>query len=249
MCGITGVLRWQQPTETPVLQRMTDALCHRGPDAQGFLQQGPISLGHRRLSIIDLSEAANQPLSDHTGQYTVVFNGEIYNYREVRAELLQQGSRFLTQGDTEVIVEAYKAWGVGCLQRLNGMFAFALWDARAETLFLARDRLGEKPLYFQHLQDGGIIFSSELRSLRQHPEVSSQLDPAALSHYLSLNYTLTDASILVGVDKLPAAHYLLVQRGRSNAPVRYWDLAPHFRDKRRFRSIEEAAEALRSEER
>jgi len=223
---------------------MNDRLVHRGPDAEGIVTRGPATLASRRLSIIDVSDAANQPMSDHTGHFWIVFNGEIYNFLELRKELATHGSRFQTQSDTEVILEAYKRWDVDCLQRLNGMFAFALWDEDRQRLFLARDRAGEKPLYYQWLPDGGLIFASELQALRVHPAVSRRINPTALGHYLSLNYTLTSACIIEGVQKLPAAHYLLVEEGRSALPARYWDLAAHFRDKQRYRSEVEAAEAL-----
>ena len=244
MCGIAGTLTWHAPPDPCVVRRMADRLRHRGPDAEGVWSRGPIALGHRRLSIIDLSEANNQPLADLTGAFWLVFNGEIYNFQALRKELSDSGACFRTAGDSEVILEAYKRWGVECLQRFNGMFAFALWDEPRRRLFLARDRLGEKPLYYQPLPDGGLAFASELRALRAHPAVSDQISPTALGHYLALNYTLTSACMLEGVRKLPAAHYLVVEEGRPAYPVEYWDLAAHFRDKRRYRSEAEAAEAL-----
>src|SRR6266540_620207 len=244
MCGITGMLSWTLPADACLAQRMNDRLVHRGPDAEGIVTRGPATLASRRLSIIDVSDAANQPMSDHTGHFWIVFNGEIYNFLELRKKLATHGSRFQTQSDTEVILEAYKRWDIDCLQRLNGMFAFALWDEDRQRLFLARDRAGEKPLYYQWLPDGGLIFASELQALRVHPAVSRRINPTALGHYLSLNYTLTAACIIEGVQKLPAALYLLVEEGRSALPARYWDLAAHFRDKQRYRSEVEAAEAL-----
>jgi asparagine synthase (glutamine-hydrolysing) len=245
MCGIAGTLSVTMPADPAVVGQMTDCLRHRGPDAEGVMVRGPAVLGHRRLAIIDVRASNNQPLPDHSGQYWIVFNGEIYNYQEIRRELEAAGAVFRTSGDTEVILEAYKRWGVACLQRFNGMFAFALWDEPEQRLFLARDRAGEKPLYYQVLPDGGLIFASELTALRTHPAVSRRLNPSALGHYLSLNYTLTSACIVDGVQKLPAAHYLLVSRdGGPAQPVQYWDLARHFREKQRFRSEAEAAEAL-----
>lgn len=244
MCGICGKLSWDNPPDTALIKRMNDRLVHRGPDAEGIHIAGPLGLGHRRLSIIDLSAAGNQPMSDHTGQYWIVFNGEIYNFQELRDELLKLGAHFRTRTDTEVILEAYKQWGTQCLERFNGMFAFALWDGRAQQLMLARDRLGEKPLYYYALPDGGIIFASELKALRADPAVPDQINIKALSHYLSLNYTLTAESILQGVKKLEAAHYMMVERGKPVRATRYWDLAAHFHNKRHFRSEAEAAEAL-----
>jgi asparagine synthase (glutamine-hydrolysing) len=244
MCGIVGSLSWNVPPDARVIGRMNARLVHRGPDAEGVVVRGPVALGHRRLAIIDVSEASNQPMADHTGQFWIVFNGEIYNYREIRAILTSEGARFRSSGDTEVVLEAYKRWGLECLQRLNGMFAFALWDEARGRLFLARDRAGEKPLFYQPLDDGGIIFASELKALREHPALSHRINPRALGHYLSLNYLLTSESIIDGVRKLAAAHYLVVERGKTLRESRYWDLSQHFRNKRRYRSEDTAAEAL-----
>jgi asparagine synthase (glutamine-hydrolysing) len=244
MCGIAGELSWGGQPNTSAVRAMTARLAHRGPDAEGFQTLGPLSLGHRRLTVIDISEASNQPLCDETGRYWIVFNGEIYNYRHLRSELEARGSRFRTQGDTEVIVEAYKLWGLDMLGRLNGMFAFALWDESEQCLVLARDRLGEKPLYFTRTPNGSIIFASELQALRAHPSVSDRINPSALGQYLSLNYTLTDCCILKDVEKLPAAHYLVAEREREPKIRSYWDLAPFFLDKRSFEGREQAVEEL-----
>ncbi len=244
MCGIAGELSWSSPPNSSAVGEMTERLSHRGPDAEGFQTIGPLSLGHRRLTVIDISEASNQPLSDLSGQYWIVFNGEIYNFRELRRELESKGCRFKTHGDTEVILEAYKTWGVEALQRLNGMFAFAIWDHPEQQLLLARDRLGEKPLYYTSKPDGSIIFASELQALRTHPNVSNEIDPTALGQFLSLNYTLTESCILKDVEKLPAAHYLVSKRGRAPEVHCYWDLAPFFSNKQRFESRNQATEAL-----
>ena len=173
------------------------------------------------------------------------FNGEIYNFETLRNELISRGASFHTRTDTEVILEAYKNWGVECLSHFNGMFAFALWDDVQQQLFLARDRLGKKPLFYQPLDDGGLIFASELKSLCEDPAVSRKINPAALSHYLSLSYTLTADAMLEGVYKLPAAHFLIARRDKRPVPVCYWDLASHFHKKSKFRDENEAAEALR----
>jgi len=245
MCGICGKLSWKNPPERDLIERMNHKIAHRGPDAAGIFVDGSIGLGHRRLSIIDLSPAGKQPMSDRSGNYWIVFNGEIYNFEELRRELVQKGARFNSRTDTEVILEAYKHWGVKCLERFNGMFAFALWDAPMQCLFLARDRLGKKPLFYQPLEDGGLIFASELKALCEDDAVSRKVNPAALSHYLSLNYTLTAEAMLEGVQKLPAAHYLVAERGKQLSSVCYWDLATHFKQKTHFRDETEAAEALR----
>jgi asparagine synthase (glutamine-hydrolysing) len=245
MCGICGKVSWRHPPSQELMERMSRKIAHRGPDADGILIKGAVGMGHRRLSIIDLSPAGRQPMSDHSGQYWIVFNGEIYNFETVRAELKFLGASFHTRTDTEVILEAYKKWGVDCLSRFNGMFAFALWDDAQQRLFMARDRLGKKPLFYQPLEDGGVIFASELKSICEDPAVSRKINPAALSHYLSLSYTLTAEAILAGARKLPAAHYLIVQRGEPSSPVCYWDLASRFQKKSRFKNENEAGEALR----
>jgi asparagine synthase (glutamine-hydrolysing) len=246
MCGIAGILDWTSPPDANAAAAMTDALAHRGPDAGQVLARPPIVLGHRRLAVIDLSETANQPMPDESGRCWLVYNGELYNFREIRRELDTLGARFRTASDSEVILEAYKRWDVACLERFNGMFAFALWDEGRQRLLLARDRAGEKPLFYQRLADG-VVFASELNALRRHPSVSRRIDPSALGQFLALNYVLGPASLVDGVRKLEPAHYLVVERGRASTPVRYWNLADHFKTKRRFQSDDEAAEALRAE--
>jgi asparagine synthase (glutamine-hydrolysing) len=246
MCGICGKLSWDTPPDRELVQRMNERIAHRGPDAERVTVIGPVVLGHRRLAIIDLSPAGIQPMPDVSRNYWIVFNGEMYNFQEVRRELETGGARFHSNSDTEVILEAYKRWGVDCLQRFNGMFAFVLWDAPARRLFLARDRLGKKPLFYQMLPDGGIVFASELKALCLDPSVSRRINPRALNQYLSLNYTLTSETMLEGVRKLPAAHYLVVEQGKPIRETSYWDLASCFHQKNRFRSEDEAAEALRA---
>jgi len=238
------VLAWERPAEPAVVQAMMDALRHRGPDAEGLVTRGPVVLGHRRLAIIDLSAAGNQPMCDTSGRFWLVFNGEIYNFLELRKELEGLGAKFRTRTDSEVILESYKQWGLDCLPRFNGMFAFAIWDEQEARLMLARDRLGKKPLYFHRLPNAGIVFASELKALRLYPGVGSAISPVALGHFLSLNYTLTTQSILQGVEKLPAASYLLISREGVSQPTAYWDLARAFKEKRRRRSEVEAADEL-----
>lgn len=245
MCGICGVVDWDGP-DAEAVQAMSRAMVHRGPNADGLAIKGPAVLAHRRLSIIDLSNDANQPMVDNSGRYLITFNGEIYNYRVIRSKLERIGIRFRTQSDTEVLLYAYITWGIECLQHLNGMFAFAVWDNFDKRLFLARDRLGEKPLYYSWLTAGGLVFASELKALRLYPRVSNHINSRAVSQFLSLNYVLGDECIIEGVQKLPPAHYLIVEFGEKNAPQCYWDLAKHFRDKRSFGSDEEATEELNS---
>ena len=243
MCGIAGILSWDRAVDQAVLGAMTDRLTHRGPDAGGRWAQGPIGLGHRRLSIIDTSAGNNQPLWDAAGEMVIAFNGEIYNFAELKRELLGLGASFRTNGDTEVILAAYRHWGEACLQRFNGMFAFAIWDTRRRQLFLARDRLGEKPLYYVELPQHGLVFASEPRALRAHPAVSREVDPVGLAHYLTHNYAL-GRGLMQGLRRLAPGHYLLCTEGRALTPTSYWDLAAAYRGKRRFASEQAAAEEL-----
>lgn len=245
MCGICGVLSWEAPPSERIVRQMNEEIAHRGPDGEGVVALGPIVMGHRRLAVIDLSPAGKQPMSDMSGQYWIVFNGEIYNFLVLREELIQKGAEFHSRSDTEVILEAYKQWGVGCVKRFNGMFAFGLWDAQRRRLFLARDRLGKKPLFYYTFPDGRVSFASELKALCADPEIPRVLNRAALSHYLSLGYTLTAESMIKGVRKLPAAHTLLFEGGKPPREDRYWDLSASFQNKRRFQSESVAAEELR----
>ncbi len=226
MCGLTGIFdtAGARPINPGVLAAMNDSIAHRGPDGDGFLLEPGIGLGHRRLAIIDLA-TGDQPIFNETGDVGVVFNGEIYNYRETIAELTALGHRFRTQSDTEAIVHGWEEWGPACVDRFRGMFAFALWDRRRQTLFLARDRLGKKPLYYALLPDGQLVFASEMRAMLCHPGVERRIDPAAVDGYLALGYVPEPGSIYRGIQKLPAAHYLMVERGKAGPePRRYWTL-------------------------
>ncbi|MBG0776993.1 MAG: asparagine synthase (glutamine-hydrolyzing) [Desulfovibrionaceae bacterium] len=243
MCGICGKINWRGAPDPEVVGRMNALLAHRGPDAGGLWTEGPVALGHRRLSIIDTSAAGTQPLHDRAGRYVIVFNGEIYNFQDIRRELAVQGATFATGTDTEVILEAYRCWGVECLARFVGMFAFALWDRERRTLFLARDRLGKKPLYYAE-RPAGFVFASETKALLADPEIEFGVDPAAFGQYLSLNYTLTSACMLRGVKKLPPGHWMLVSEPGTSGPVRYWNLADAFLNKSRYAGLAEAGEAL-----
>ena len=246
MCGIAGKLSWDEPPTRELVERMNARIAHRGPDAGGVVVRGPVALGNRRLAIIDLSPAGNQPMSDASGNFWIAYNGETYNFLSIRKELEGLGARFRTDTDTEVILEAYKTWGVSCFTRLNGMFALALWDGPARKLVLARDRLGKKPLFYRELPGGGLVFASELKALVEDPSVSREIDVRALHEYLALNYTLTSTCILKGVRKLPAGHYAVAEKDKPLTTHSYWDLASSFANKRRYRSEGEAAEALRT---
>jgi asparagine synthase (glutamine-hydrolysing) len=209
-----------------VLTQMTRVLHHRGPDDEGFhvasYDDGTsVGLGFRRLSIIDL-DTGNQPIGNEDGSLQLVFNGEIYNFRELRSELEARGHRFATSADTEVVVHLYEELGSECVQRLNGMFAFALWDEPERRLLLARDRFGKKPLYYTEL-DGGLVFGSELKALLEHPRCPRDLDLESLSAYLAAEYVPTPRAIFDGVRKLPAGHRLVWEYGRAQLE-RYWDL-------------------------
>ena len=203
---------------------MADVLAHRGPDGSGVWTAPGIGLGHRRLSIIDLA-TGDQPMLSADGRLALSYNGEIYNFREVRAELEASGHLFRTESDTEVILAAWRQWGPDCLARFNGMFAFALYDRDQDSLFLARDRLGVKPLHWATLPDGALVFASELKGLLAHPLLRRSPSPQAVEDYLALGYVPDDGCFLEGVHKLAAGHYLLVRRGRAvPAPVRWWDV-------------------------
>ena len=232
MCGICGFVG---PPSPPVLKRMTDALVHRGPDAAGAFTDGEVSLGHRRLSIIDLAQG-QQPVFNEDRTIAIVFNGEIYNHCDLRPQLEALGHRYASQCDTETIVHAYEAWGVDCVTRLDGMFAFVLYDARRQLLFGARDRLGKKPLYFTTRPCGpasgevALAFASELKSLRAHPAVAASLQvaPGGLVSYLLNDYVLGPQSIYEGVERLEAGSAFVFGLPGSSAPGlrrwRYWNL-------------------------
>ncbi len=226
MCGIAGI--FHGPTSKPIdprrVERMCDALVHRGPDGAGVWTDHGIGLGHRRLSIIDL-EGSPQPMHSADKRAVIVFNGEIYNYRELRRELEGEGVRFNTGGDTEVILAAYQRWGINCLERLNGMFAFALWDIEKRELLLARDRLGVKPLFLAELSDGSLAFASELKGILAHPLLKRRVDAQALDDYLAWGYVPDTRSILQGVRKLPAGHFVLHKQGKPlSQPKQWWDI-------------------------
>ena len=207
-----------------LLQRMNDSQSHRGPDGAGLHLEPGVALGHRRLSIIDIA-TGQQPLFNEDGSVVVVFNGEIYNYQELIPELQKLGHVFHTRSDTEVIVHAWEAWGERCVDRFRGMFAFALYDRNSETLFLARDRLGVKPLYYALLPNGTLLFGSELKSLMVHPGLGREIDPYAVEEYFAFGYVAEPRSIYAGTKKLPPANVLKIRRGEPvGAPVEYWDV-------------------------
>lgn len=225
MCGIAGFVQAggdALPAEARGwLSSMTGCLAHRGPDGQGLLVEGPVALGHRRLSIIDLS-TGGQPMEHVSGRCVVTFNGEIYNYQDIKAELEAKGHSFATHSDTEVILAGWLEWGPRCLERFEGMFAFALWDRTTQTLFCARDRFGKKP-FFYTLQNGRFAFASEISALGHLPGVSLSVDPRTLARFLAYEYVPTPDSIYREVRKLPPSHWLILQGGNITLGS-YWDL-------------------------
>ncbi len=244
MCGIAGIfhLSTPKPVDPLRVERMCDAMAHRGPDGAGVWTAPGVGLGHRRLSIIDLA-GSPQPMPSSDQAAMLVFNGEIYNYRELREELKGTGAEFHTDGDSEVILAAWQRWGPDCVTRLHGMFAFAIYDQRARTLFLARDRLGVKPLFYAPLSDGSLAFASELKGLLAHPLLRREIDPLAIEDYLAWGYVPDHRSILQGVMKLPAGHTLLLRHDAPlPAPVQYWDVS--FAERRNGRAADLEAELL-----
>lgn len=226
MCGIAGIFHIQtaKPVDPERVRAMADAQAHRGPDGSGVWTAPGVGLGHRRLSIIDI-EGGAQPMVSEDDRIAVTYNGEIYNFAEVRADLQARGHIFRTASDTEVVLHGWREWGPDCLDRFDGMFAFALFDAGRQCLFLARDRLGVKPLHYAILGDGSLIFSSELKGLLAHPIMRREIDPRAIEDYLAFGYVPDDACIVAGVRKLAAGHHLLVERKRSlPEPSRWWDV-------------------------
>lgn len=226
MCGIAGIFHVEssKPVDPERVKRMADAIAHRGPDGSGVWTAPGIGLGHRRLSIIDLGGGA-QPMLSEDERFVLSFNGEIYNFMELRKELEALGHSFRTNSDSEVIIEAYRRWGPESVSRLHGMFAYALYDVSNRQLLLARDRLGVKPLFHAALADGSIIFGSELKALLAHPALRREPDLAAIDDYLAFGYVPDHTSIVAGVEKLPAGHYwLLTQSKAPPPPQKYWDL-------------------------
>ena len=231
MCGIAGILRRDQTAADPaMLRRMTGVLAHRGPDGEGLHSDGPIALGHRRLAIID-RDSGGQPMGSLDGTLWITYNGEVYNYRELRRELEALGHAFTTQSDTEVVLQAYAAWGVECLGRLRGMFAFAIWDGRRRQMLLARDRVGIKPLVYSW--DGACLrFASEIKAILQDPTVPRELDWEALTDYFTYHYIPSPRTVFHAIRKLPPASYLICPLAEGAPEIRrYWDLrmAPDYR--------------------
>lgn len=226
MCGIAGIfnLNENRPVDGAVLERMTDIQAHRGPDGSGYLADAGVGLGHRRLSIIDLG-GGHQPMKAGNGRFAVTFNGEIYNFKVLRAELETRGYTFDTHSDTEVLLKAYMEWGEACVERITGMFAFAIWDKRDKTLFAARDRVGKKPFHYAVVEGQWFIFASELKGLLQWPNLPRTIDPRAVESYLALGYVPDELCILQGIQKLAAGHCITLTQGKPvPASQPYWTM-------------------------
>lgn len=223
MCGICGVINFDgSPVDARILRRMTDAIAHRGPDGEGWYQDKGVGLGHRRLAIIDLSPAGHQPMVTLDGRYALTYNGEIYNFKELRLELEQLGHKFRSNTDSEVVLYSWAQWGRDCVAKFNGMFAFAIWNSLERELFLVRDRYGIKPLYYAQL-GRHFIFGSEQRAIKMFPGFSSAMDEEALLEYFTFQNIFTDKTLTKGLRLLPPGQILTVGTEGNITTVQYWD--------------------------
>jgi asparagine synthase (glutamine-hydrolysing) len=245
MCGIAGIFNLNAKSVSPgTLRKMTDAIAHRGPDGEGQYADKFIGLGHRRLAILDLSEAGHQPMMTEDGNFVITYNGEIYNFMELRTELQGLGHKFQSRTDTEVVLKAYVQWGPACVERLNGMFAFAVWDKARQELFLSRDRYGIKPLYYTFM-NGAFIFASEQKAIVANPAVSRELDLEALLEYFTFQNIFTDRTLLSGIRLLPAGCWAKLEAGSVGGNLKfhqYWDF--DFREPERVSDEKEYLEEL-----
>jgi asparagine synthase (glutamine-hydrolysing) len=230
MCGIAGIINSDgRPVDKDLLRRMTDAIAHRGPDGEGFHTSGCIGLGHRRLAVIDLSESASQPMLTHDERYVLSYNGEIFNFRELRTELETLHHRFRTSSDSEVVLHAYAEWGGACVERFNGMFAFAIWDRDGQELFLARDRYGIKPLYYT-IVGKSLLFGSEQKALLAHPDFLREIDLEGLVEYFTFQNIFTHKTLLKNVFLFPAGSRTIIKAGEAIQTLTidcYWDYNFH----------------------
>ncbi len=229
MCGITGIWDFKDKISPEVLEKMTDALHHRGPDDSGIFidQKNNIGFGHQRLSILDLSPAGHQPMANEGQTIFLTFNGEIYNFREIRKELEDKGHTFKSNSDTEVVLKSYEQWGMESMKKFRGMFAFAIFDKRSETLFLARDRAGVKPLYY-YSQNNILLFSSELKSFHQHPKFQKEINFDALALFLQFGYILAPHTIFKNTRKVNPGHYLQIDKAGNVKEIKYWDIIDYY---------------------
>jgi asparagine synthase (glutamine-hydrolysing) len=244
MCGITGIFNLNgEPVSIITLHKMTDAIAHRGPDGEGFFVDSYVGLGHRRLAIIDLSPAGHQPMTTMDGRYVISYNGEVYNFQEIRIELEALGYQFRSRTDSEVVLNAFAEWGERCLDRFNGMFAFAVWDKKQHRLFLARDRYGIKPIYYT-LVGKKFLFGSEIKAILAHPAYQNSMDPEALVEYFTFQNFFSEKTLFRDVKILSAGHWLSINLGDRaiNEPVQYWDY--DFRESPMFGDEQEYIEEL-----
>lgn len=245
MCGIVGIFNQNgEPVSPVLLRKMTDAIKHRGPDSEGFYVDSFIGLGHRRLAIIDLSRAGHQPMISENKQFAITYNGEIYNFQDLKLELENLGHKFKSRTDTEVILQAYVQWGANCVQKFNGMFAFAIWDKTRQELFLARDRYGIKPLYYTFMGPT-LIFASEQKAILEHPDVRREIDLEALIEYFTFQNIFTQKTLLKGIWIFPAGCFAQIPLGKTIEalnPIRYWDF--DFQEPEHPASEEEYVEEL-----
>ena len=245
MCGLTGYLNLSgDPASQKLVRRMTDAISHRGPDGEGYWVEGQMALGHRRLAIIDLSDGGRQPMETPDGRFVMVYNGEMYNYLELRAELQSAGETFHSNSDSEVVLRAIARWGTAAFIRFNGIFALAVWDRHEHSLLLARDRCGVKPLYYAEA-DGTLLFGSEIKALLAHPAMRAKLDLPGLREYLTFQNFYSDRTLFAGVRLLGPGSHLTVRlgEGRVPEPVSFWRIG--FEEAEDNRSEDEVAEELR----
>lgn len=225
MCGFVGFAHSTVENKTETIEKMMNAIIHRGPDSGGVYSDQDVTFGFRRLMIIDLSEEASQPMFNEDKRYVLVFNGEIYNYQELREDLIEKGHSFQSHSDSEVIIHGYEEYGVDLLQKVRGMFAFAIWDTKEETLFMARDFVGIKPLYYtQNTTDGSLLFGSEIKSFLHQPAFKKELNKNALKPYLTFQYSVLDETFFKGVFKLKPGHYMIYKKGSMEIKP-YWDIS------------------------
>ena len=247
MCSISGICNFEKKPSTQIVELMTKCLSHRGPDDSGFFQNENISLGHNRLSIIDLQNS-KQPMKDEKNKNIIIFNGEIYNFKELKSELQSFGHKFDTKGDTEVILKSYNQWGVECLKKLEGMFVFCIWDEKKKQLFIGKDKFGEKPLFYYFSKEHGFMFSSEIRSFLEVEKIKQELrlDTESINQYLSLNYLINNKTFFREIKSLSPASYIILNSTNFKNEIsvkKYWLLEEHFKKKTND-SFSEASEKI-----
>ena len=234
MCGISGICNFENKPSLETVKKMSLNLRHRGPDDEGYFTNNYVCLGHTRLSIIDINKS-KQPMVDENSKNVLIFNGEIYNFKELKNELKQLGYKFKTDGDTEVILKSYKEWGTECLKRFEGMFVFVIWDNKKNELIVARDRMGEKPLFYYYSRENGLIFASEIKAFLAVKEIKQKLklNEGSLNQYLSLNYLINNQTFFKDVYSLEPASYLIINKNniKNIKSIKYWNLENYFKNK------------------